>query len=58
MSLGTNQLAAGLGYLKINNSAKYDDLPKPLIGYGDDFVVTTSMTHQLHCLVSEVILAN
>ncbi|KAK8049891.1 hypothetical protein PG994_011621, partial [Apiospora phragmitis] len=40
----------GLGYLKINNSEKYDDLPKPLVGYGENFVVTTSITHQLHCL--------
>ncbi|KAK6864834.1 hypothetical protein PG990_005727 [Apiospora arundinis] len=40
----------GLGYVKINNTEKYDNLPTPLVGYGEDFVATTSMTHQLHCL--------
>lgn len=40
----------GLGYLRIPEPAKYTSLPTPLEYYGEDFVVTTSMTHQLHCL--------
>jgi hypothetical protein len=49
----------GLGYLRIPEPAKYKSLPTPLVNYGDDFVVTTSMTHQLHCLyaIAEVYAA-
>lgn len=43
----------GLGFLEIENPEDYDGLPTPL--YDDEFknrtVYTTSMTHQLHCLV-------
>lgn len=42
----------GLGYLEIKHPEKYDDLPTKLATFDDQFVVTTSMTHQLHCLVS------
>lgn len=41
---------AGLGYLNIKDPQTYHDLPQPLVGY-DGHVATTSMTHQLHCLV-------
>ncbi|ORY68520.1 uncharacterized protein BCR38DRAFT_335865 [Pseudomassariella vexata] len=40
----------GLGYLLVKNPEQYDNLPTPLEEQGDKFVVTTSMTHQLHCL--------
>ncbi|KAI1150560.1 hypothetical protein F4825DRAFT_425971 [Nemania diffusa] len=40
----------GLGYLEIKHPEKYDDLPTKLATFDDQFVVTTSMTHQLHCL--------
>lgn len=39
----------GLGYLKVSDPSRYDNLPHPLEGY-DDTVFTTSVTHQLHCL--------
>ncbi|KAI0103865.1 hypothetical protein GGR51DRAFT_245302 [Nemania sp. FL0031] len=40
----------GLGYLEVKHSEKYDNLPTRLATFEDQFVVTTSMTHQLHCL--------
>ncbi|KAI1477886.1 hypothetical protein F4774DRAFT_388028 [Daldinia eschscholtzii] len=42
----------GLGYLEIKNPQEYDNLPTQLDSYPDQFVVTSSMTHQLHCLYS------
>ncbi|KAJ4390148.1 hypothetical protein N0V93_007622 [Gnomoniopsis smithogilvyi] len=39
----------GLGYLKVDNPSKYNNLPHPVKGYKDT-VFTTSVTHQLHCL--------
>ncbi|KAI1878146.1 uncharacterized protein JN550_000328 [Neoarthrinium moseri] len=42
----------GLGYLNIEHPEKYRDLPATLVGYKGKYVVTTSMTHQLHCLYS------
>lgn len=39
----------GLGYIHINSTANYDNLPTPLKTY-PDYTFTTSMTHQLHCL--------
>ncbi|KAK1836885.1 hypothetical protein QBC39DRAFT_247100 [Podospora conica] len=39
----------GLGYIHINNTKAYDNLPTPLKTY-PDYTFTTSMTHQLHCL--------
>ncbi|KAK0643303.1 hypothetical protein B0T16DRAFT_415652 [Cercophora newfieldiana] len=39
----------GLGYVRINNTQDYDNLPTPLEGYPES-TFTTSMTHQLHCL--------
>ncbi|KAF3013785.1 hypothetical protein E8E14_010702 [Neopestalotiopsis sp. 37M] len=49
----------GLGYLNVKDPAKYHDLPQKLEGYASKFVVTTSMTHQLHCLyaIAEVFSA-
>lgn len=43
--------SGGLGYVQINNTKDYDNLPTPLIGYPDS-TFTTSATHQLHCLHS------
>ncbi|KAI1378172.1 hypothetical protein F4677DRAFT_385256 [Hypoxylon crocopeplum] len=40
----------GLGYLQIKKPEDYDNLPTRLDGYPEEFVVTSSMTHQLHCL--------
>ncbi|KAI1408817.1 hypothetical protein F5Y13DRAFT_194066 [Hypoxylon sp. FL1857] len=40
----------GLGYLQIKNPGDYDSLPTRLDAFPDQFVVTSSMTHQLHCL--------
>ncbi|KAI1338257.1 hypothetical protein F5Y15DRAFT_388199 [Xylariaceae sp. FL0016] len=41
----------GLGYLEVKNHEEYDNLPTRLKSYvPDQFVVTSSMTHQLHCL--------
>ncbi|KAI1489094.1 hypothetical protein F5X96DRAFT_642251 [Biscogniauxia mediterranea] len=44
----------GLGYLEIKEPQNYDNLPKQLESFKkkDKFVVTSSMTHQLHCLHS------
>jgi hypothetical protein len=46
--------SGGLGYVKVDAPEKYDNLPVPLKGggYNKTTVFTTSMTHQLHCLVS------
>ncbi|KAI0541797.1 hypothetical protein GGR58DRAFT_387136 [Xylaria digitata] len=40
----------GLGYLEVKHPEEYDNLPTKLAIFEDQFVVTTSMTHQLHCL--------
>ncbi|KAH8669186.1 hypothetical protein BX600DRAFT_267825 [Xylariales sp. PMI_506] len=43
----------GLGYLNIKTPEKYHDLPVKLPKqYGRGYTVTTSLTHQLHCLHS------
>ncbi|KAI0017574.1 hypothetical protein F4780DRAFT_755101 [Xylariomycetidae sp. FL0641] len=46
----------GLGYLEIKDPEEYDNLPtkldRPKDKEDDKFVVTSSMTHQLHCLHS------
>lgn len=43
----------GLGYVNIVDPGRYDNLPTKLNDYeDDDYVATTSMTHQLHCLHS------
>ncbi|KAI8948280.1 hypothetical protein F4801DRAFT_557793 [Xylaria longipes] len=44
----------GLGYLEVPHPEKYDNLPTKLTTFEDQFVVTTSMTHQLHCLYAIV----
>lgn len=43
------QNSEGLGYVLINDTQGYNNLPTPLEGYPDS-VFTTSVTHQLHCL--------
>ncbi|KAK2017183.1 hypothetical protein LZ32DRAFT_40472 [Colletotrichum eremochloae] len=40
----------GLGYLVVNDTSAYGNLPVPLPEYAPRTVFTTSMTHQLHCL--------
>ncbi|KAH9898989.1 hypothetical protein F4778DRAFT_741851 [Xylariomycetidae sp. FL2044] len=40
----------GLGYLEIEDPTAFDNLPTKLNSFPDQFVVTSSMTHQLHCL--------
>ncbi|KAI1761478.1 hypothetical protein GGR53DRAFT_27207 [Hypoxylon sp. FL1150] len=40
----------GLGYLQIKKPQDYDNLPAKLNSFPAQFVVTSSMTHQLHCL--------
>ncbi len=54
----TNPAPGGLGYVQINNTQAYNNLPTPLKGYPDS-TFTTSMTHQLHCLhaIVEVVAA-
>ncbi|KAJ9137311.1 hypothetical protein NKR23_g9270 [Pleurostoma richardsiae] len=48
----------GLGYLKVEQPEKYNNLPTPLPEFSHT-VFTTSMTHQLHCLhaIAEVFAA-
>ncbi|KAK4233880.1 hypothetical protein C8A03DRAFT_47664 [Achaetomium macrosporum] len=48
----------GLGYIRINNTHAYNNLPTPLQSYPDS-TFTTSVTHQLHCLhaIVEVVAA-
>jgi hypothetical protein len=48
-------IAAGLGFVKVDNPEDYDNLPTPLAEYNGT-VFTTSMTHQLHCLVHTSLL--
>lgn len=44
---------AGLGYVNVVDPSTYDNLPNKLNDYEDDeYVATTAVTHQLHCLVS------
>jgi len=40
----------GMGFVWVNETHKYHDLPTP-VDWPDKTVFTTSMTHQLHCLV-------
>ncbi|KAH8666939.1 hypothetical protein BX600DRAFT_436313 [Xylariales sp. PMI_506] len=45
-----------LGYVKIEDPDQYNDLPTPLNVYMEqgDFVVSTSVAHQIHCLYSAI----
>jgi hypothetical protein len=43
--------AEGMGFVWVNHTEQYHDLPTP-VEWPDKTVFTTSMTHQLHCLVS------
>lgn len=40
----------GLGYLEIKNPEDYDNLPERLEEFPKKFVVTSAVTHQIHCL--------
>jgi hypothetical protein len=40
-----------MGFQWVKDPSKYHDLPTPIEWYDDMTVFTTSMTHQLHCLV-------
>jgi hypothetical protein len=48
----TYQTIGGLGYVKVQDPTAYNDLPTPINDYPDETVFTTSVVHQLHCLVS------
>lgn len=50
---GDQRPPGGLGYVRINNTRDYDNLPTPLKSYPSS-TFTTSVTHQLHCLHSVV----
>ena len=54
LSLLTYSITEGLGYLEVKRPERYNNLPTPLTQYPNRTVFTTSMTHQLHCLVSDV----
>jgi hypothetical protein len=43
----------GMGFVWVNETHKYHDLPKP-IDWPDKTVFTTSVTHHLHCLFAVV----
>ena len=43
-------MAEGMGFVWVNDTSKYHDLPTPII-WPEKTVFTTSVTHQLHCLV-------
>ncbi|KAI1359731.1 hypothetical protein F5Y08DRAFT_69549 [Xylaria arbuscula] len=43
-------LPKGLGYLEVKDPEKYDNLPTKVAIFENQYVVATSMTHQLHCL--------
>lgn len=47
----TDQETDGMGFQWVNDTHKYHDLPTPIYWPGKT-VFTTSVTHQLHCLVS------
>lgn len=40
----------GMGFVWVNETHRYHDLPHP-VDWPDKTVFTTSLTHQLHCLV-------
>lgn len=41
-----------MGFVWVNETERYHDLPTP-IDWPDKTVFTTSVTHQIHCLVCE-----
>lgn len=44
----------GMGFVWVNESHRYSNLPKRPVEWPDKTVYTTSMTHQLHCLFAVV----
>lgn len=54
LSVYTNKiLTEGMGFVWVNDTHRYHDLPTP-VDWPDKTVFTTSMTHQLHCLYAIV----
>ncbi|KAK4445834.1 hypothetical protein QBC34DRAFT_306324 [Podospora aff. communis PSN243] len=53
LSKWNNLMPKGMGFVWVNDTHKYHDLPTP-IEWPDKTVFTTSMTHQLHCLFAIV----
>lgn len=47
----TDNSTEGMGFQWVNNTEKYNNLPKPIDWYEGMTVFTTSVTHQIHCLV-------
>lgn len=45
----------GMGFQIVDDTEKYSNLPMRPIEWPDHTVYTTSMTHQLHCLVRIVV---
>lgn len=50
-TFSSNQLTEGMGFQWVNNTEKYNNLPHPIDWYEGMTVFTTSVTHQIHCLV-------
>lgn len=44
-----------MGFQWVNDTHKYHDLPKQIEWIDDMTVYTTSVTHQIHCLVSQLL---
>ncbi|KAK0619073.1 hypothetical protein B0T14DRAFT_537011 [Immersiella caudata] len=53
LSKWNNLMPKGMGFVWVNDTHKYHDLPTP-IEWPEKTVFTTSMTHQLHCLFAIV----
>lgn len=50
-SRNTDSTPEGMGFQWVNDTQKYHDLPKQIEWYEGMTVFTTSVTHQIHCLV-------
>lgn len=49
----------GIGFVGVNDTSKYQNLPTQALDWGDDFgqsVYSTSVTHTLHCLVCPMVV--
>lgn len=47
-----------MGFQWVNDTQKYHDLPKQIEWYEGMTVFTTSVTHQIHCLVRFFFITN
>lgn len=45
-----------MGFQWVNDTEKYNNLPTPIDWYEGMTVFTTSVTHQIHCLVCSLFL--